>query len=316
MKIDLVIILVNYNGFGDTQACLESIKKAQGEPPLVIVVDNASTENVDLKKLRTVYEKLKLLRNDENIGFGRANNQGIDWALENVDFNYILLLNNDTLVEPSALHHLKEAFKVDPSIGITTGKTMYAGKPELVWYGGGEINFGKGRPKIIDQNQKPTKQGADKARFVAFVSGCTMLFTKKSMESLKGFDKEFFMYCEDLELSIRAVKKGYKLYYEPKCVIFHKVGGSQGETKFTGLHAKNPNIAFQFYHKLFNLWMTFKKHSDRFDRTKFRLYFIGFVGYKFTQLMVFSDHRKEVFNAFLRLLKSIRTYHCRKQSTV
>lgn len=263
MKGSLVIILVNYNGFSDTKACLESIKKSQGELPFVVVVDNASKDADSLNNLSNCYPHLHIIKSPENLGFGRANNVGIKWAQKSLDFEYLLLLNNDTIVEPDCFYYLKEAFRKNTDIGITTGKTMYEGNREVVWYGGGEINYKRGWPKISDYNQNPQENGANNARFVSFVSGCVMMFSRKSIMKLKGFDDEFFMYCEDLELSMRAKRLGFKLYYEPKSVIYHKVQGSlkeKSESKVTGLRAANSNLEFLFYNMKSNQYLAMKKN--------------------------------------------------------
>lgn len=309
IKKETVIILVNYNGFADTQACLQSITQIQGELPFVIIVDNASTEDRDLEELHQFYPQIKLIYNQENIGFGRANNVGIKWAQKNIDFEYLLLLNNDTLIEPYTLYYLKEAFKVDQGIGITTGKTMYEGNRELVWYGGGEINYKRGWPKIADYNQKPTPEGADKARFVSFASGCVMMFTKQSITDLKGFDDDFFMYCEDLELCMRTKNLGYKLYYQPKSVIYHKVQGSSktSATKPTGLHPKNPNSNFLFYHLKSNQWIILRKHLSGFNFFLFNIYFWPEMTFKFLKFMVFG--RFCMLNTYFKTIKRIISYN-------
>lgn len=268
------IVLVNYNGFEDTKACLQSIQLVTGDLPYVILVDNASKTPLRLEVLKEEYAKLQILYSDTNVGFGRANNLGIKWAQEHLDFDYLLLLNNDTTIEPDTLENLKSAFNADKNIGITTGKTMFYDTPDLVWYGGGDINYTKGWPVITDFEQVPTESGANRSRFVSFASGCVMMFSRKSIAELQGFDDVFFMYCEDLELSIRALKSGYKIYYESKSLIFHKVQGSLGtKNKIKGMRSKNPNLGFLIYHMKSNQWITMRKHLQGLDFAKFSVYY-------------------------------------------
>ena len=99
---------------------------------------------------------------------------------------------------------------------------MFADDPTLVWYGGGEIDYQKGWPKIVEFNQQASPEGANKSRYVTFVSGCVILFSRKAIEELEGFDEIFFMYAEDLELSIRAAKKNIKIWYTADAIIYHK----------------------------------------------------------------------------------------------
>ncbi len=271
VKHNLVIILVNYNGFADTKACLKSIAKTIGELPFVIIVDNASNEKNELNDLASVYPKLKLIFNKENLGFGRANNIGIQWGQENIDFDYVLLLNNDTLVESTTFHYLIEAFKIDVKIGITTGKIMYETNKDIVWYGGGYVDFKKGFPKIGDLNRKASLNNANKSGFVSFVSGCVMMFTKESISALKGFNDDFFMYCEDLELCLRTNRLGYKMYYEHKGVIYHKVQGStkSSNDEPTGIRPLNANAMFLYYHIRSNQFYVMRKYLNG---NKFRIF--------------------------------------------
>ncbi|NJB72641.1 hypothetical protein GGR42_003132 [Saonia flava] len=272
-KHKVIIVLVNYNSFNDTSACIKSINEVNGEKPFVVLVDNNSRDKENLKNLPSVYKNIKILFNEANIGFGRANNMGIKWALKNLNFEYILLLNNDTLIEPNTISWLIEPYLEDSSIGITTGKTFYEANREIVWYGGGEINYLRGWPKIANYNQLPSDEGANQSRYVSFISGCTMMFSKNSINKIKGFDDDYFMYCEDLELCIRAKKMGYKLFYESNAIIYHKVQGStkMGNNEFTGDHPKNPNLAFLFYHMKTNQYLTFKKHLKGYKRFKFKI---------------------------------------------
>jgi GT2 family glycosyltransferase len=268
MKHSTVAILINYNGFKDTYDCIKSIKQSKGELPYIVVVDNASNDANELELLQKEYELLHIIYNNENVGFGRANNIGIRWAQDNLEFEFLLLLNNDTLIEPDTLKYLIEPFSKDPQIAITTGKTMYEGNRDIVWYGGGEINYKRGWPKIIDYNSIATADGANKSKYVSFISGCTMMFSKNSIEVLKGFDDEFFMYCEDFELCMRAKKKGFKLYYESRCLIYHKVQASLKKTlksNVVGMKAANPNLKFLFYHMKSNQYSAMKKNLSGFD---------------------------------------------------
>ena len=305
MKENLVIILVNYNGFADTRSCLKSIVKVKGGLPFVILVDNASSEKADLKNLKSLYRKLKLICNTENVGFGRANNIGIRWAQENIDFDYLLLLNNDTLVEPTTFHYLMEAFRKDNKIGIVTGKTMYETNRDIVWYGGGNISYKRGRPIIADYNQRPTEKGANRGKYVNFVSGCVMMFTKKSISQLKGFDDDFFMYCEDLELSMRAQNMGYKMYYEPRSVIFHKVQASVKKTanEVIGLKPSNPNLEFLFYNMKSNQYLAMKKNCSHRNFLVFNLFY--WMEFLFINLRMLRAKRFDIFFISNKTIKRI-----------
>ena len=256
----VAIVLVNYNGFSDTAACLNSLMQLTSDVQLsLILVDNASKDASKLEGLKDECQNLHIIYNQQNVGFGRANNIGIRWAQEHLNFDYLCLLNNDTIVEPDFLRHLIEPFAQDSQIGMTTGKIYYEHNRNMVWYGGADINFRKGWPKVADYNGEATANGANRPRYVNFVSGCLMLFSKESISTLNGFDEQFFMYCEDLELCIRVKQAGYKLFYAPSSIIYHKVHGSK-TVEETGLRPRNPNLAFLYSNMKQNQFVTFRKH--------------------------------------------------------
>ena len=262
IKYKIVIILVNYNGFDDTLKCIISIKKTNIDLPYIVVVDNASNSNENLESLRKEYPHLKIIYNNQNIGFGRANNTGIMWSKKNIDFEFILLLNNDTIIKKNTISELIKPFELDKSIGITTGKIFYEGNKDIIWYGGGKLDQNKFWPKIDDFNKTPTIKGAQNSKYVTFISGCLMMFNKSAINLLKGFDHKFFMYCEDLELSVRALKKGVKMYYNSNSVIYHKVQGSFNNDTFKSIVPKNPNLKFLFFNMKKNQYMCILMHCS------------------------------------------------------
>lgn len=274
IKCKIAIVLVNYNNNTDTVDCLKSIQKSKDiELPFVIVIDN----NSDVKTIKSelsFYPNLKVIYNSSNIGFGRANNIGIKWVQENLSFEYLLLLNNDTLIETNTIEELIKPFATDETIGITTAKTFYEGDRDIIWYGGGDINYKRGWPRISDYNSLASKEGANKSRYVSFVSGCTMMFTRDSIAILKGFDEDFFMYCEDLELCIRAYKLDLKLYYNAESVVYHKVQGSIRNSSKKEMTAANPNLEFLFYNMKTNQYKAIKLHD--FSLTFFIFYWLEF----------------------------------------
>jgi len=276
-KNKIVIVLVNYNTNGDTLDCIKSIQKSVGvELPFIVLVDNNSKNAKELACFKEEYEQLHIIYNEENLGFGRANNKGIRWAQKNINFEYLLLLNNDTIIKSDSLFYLKKAFKKDSKIGITTSKIMYEGQRDIVWYGGGFINYLKGFPKIDDFNEKVSTDKAELSKYVTFISGCTMMFSKESIQKIGGFDDKYFMYCEDLDLCMKAMDLGYKLYYESNSVIYHKVNASnkKDSDSATGLSAKNTNAFFIYYHIRSNQYYTMRKNLAVKYFIVFNLFFL------------------------------------------
>ena len=274
-QIVFVVILVNYHSGEDTIACIRSIREQETEHTYIVVVDNSQPNDASLNELPKNFSDLIVLPTSSNIGFGRANNLGIEWAQRNLHFDYLVLINNDTLIGPKAFSALKTPFQSKENIGMTTGKILYSDQTEKVWYGGATINRWKGWPEISDFNQVATPDGANKEREVEFVSGCLMMFSAESIKKLGGFDADFFMYCEDLELCLRIAESGYKMWYNPQCVIYHKVHGSsthKGDTP-KNLHVSNPNVSFLFYHLKTNQYRAIRRHYRIGEFLGFLFYF-------------------------------------------
>lgn len=305
---ETVIILVNYNNTQDTVTCVESINEIDGELPFIIVVDNCS-ENIRLLiKLEQEISNLKLIENKSNLGFGRANNVGISWAFQHLEFSYLLLLNNDTIIDKDAITAMKMSFDLDPLNGIVTAKILYLNDKNKVWYGGGTINKFRGRPQIIDFNQTATNEGANKAKEVSFISGCSMMFSRDSIEKLQGFDDDFFMYCEDLELCMRAIRVGYKLYYQPEAIVYHKVQGSikKDSNNVSGLRATNPNLKFLFFHMKSNQYLAMTKHLKGIALICFKFFFWIEYFYICTRLLI--GGRKDIFSISKETIRRINKF--------
>lgn len=237
---NISIILVNWNGEKDTLACLASLKKVsmhQRVNASVIVVDNGSTDD-SVAAIQKNFPDVEVMEAGKNSGFAAGNNVGIRFALEN-GADYIWLLNNDTSVDKNALVALLEAWK-DPRVGIAGSKIYFAPgnefhkeryqKPEqgkVLWYAGGNIDW---------QNMYASHRGVDevdKGQYdrieeTGFVTGCSMMVKKQVFEKVGLLDEKFFAYLEDLDLCLRAKQMGYKLFYVPQSIVWHKNAGSSG----------------------------------------------------------------------------------------
>ncbi|HEY8362340.1 MAG TPA: glycosyltransferase family 2 protein, partial [Tissierellaceae bacterium] len=141
--------------------------------------------------------------------------------------DYILLLNNDTEVERNFLSEMLTTAEEDENIGIVGCKIKYFNDKNLLWYAGGEIKLFK----YIGSNEgiKKIDNGFyDQKKEITFVTGCCMLIKRKVFEKLGLLSDECFMYFEDVDFCVRVQEAGFKIIYEPKAVIYHKVGKSGG----------------------------------------------------------------------------------------
>lgn len=225
-----VIILLNYNGEKDTIECLNSLKRITYENYLVLVIDNHSS-NQSVQALRDCQADLgfEMLEANENNGFSAGNNIGIKFALEH-QADYIVLLNNDTLVEPDFLEKLLEPFQICDRCGLTTGTIYYENDRKRVWCAGGEFNQKTFKVTMLG-NGNTEYHIPTAIKEVSFSTGCCMCIKAELLESIGFLDERFFLYEEDTEFCYRVIQSGWKIYYAPQSIVYHKVSSSTGGGK-------------------------------------------------------------------------------------
>jgi len=243
------IIIVNYNGSKDTAACVASLMTSI-VPVFIIVVDNTPNDP-ELEMALAKFTNIKLLHTSENIGFGCANNLGISWALNNVDYEFVFILNNDTTIEPDTIRKLEKAMDARSECDLVSPKIVVKDDPNILWYGGGEISWIRGGGFTPGMSGPSNTQLAECARFVTFASGCALLVRRNIFNDIGYFDDRFFMYEEDVNLCMRLQNSGIKIWYEPSSIVFHLRQGSMNTSSYIylqPLHPDNPNLNFYLYH--------------------------------------------------------------------
>jgi len=231
--MQLSIIIVNYNVKHFLLQCLQSVQKAiSGMNAEVFVVDNASTDD-SVEMLKEKFSWVHLIANKENTGFSYANNQAIHLAKG----EYVLLLNPDTLVEEDTFVKCLEFMNQTPDAGAL-GVKMINGNGEFLPESKRalpipSVAFYKifGLSKLFPRSKKfgsyhLTYLDNNKIQSVEVLSGAFMFIRKKTLEEIGLLDETFFMYGEDIDLSYRIIKAGYKNYYLPDTRIIHYKGES------------------------------------------------------------------------------------------
>jgi GT2 family glycosyltransferase len=213
------IVILNWNGHDVLQDCLRSIF-ALGYPCFqVIVVDNGSTD-VTTEMLERDYPNVLRIENKVNLGFAAGNNQGIRLALERGN-EYVLVLNNDTILDPDCLTRLVERAQSDSRIAAISPKIYFAQPPDSLWFAGGTFNYWTGRNGHVGYKKSDTGSW-NAAEEVEFISGCALLTSRTAWQNIGGFDELLFTYSEDVDWSLRVRKAGFKLFYEPRAVVWHR----------------------------------------------------------------------------------------------
>ena len=229
--MDISVVIVSFNTKKLLDDCLTSLYKSiQGQSFTVeiIVVDNASTDGTR-EMLINKYPKVRTIFNSENVGFGRANNQGIRKTIG----EYILLLNSDTIVPNHAMKKLYEFTKKHPK--------SFVGPKLLNMDRSAQTSCGPffSLPVVFASLFLKgdviglTRSSPRKTKHVDWVSGACMMAAKKLFMDDLLFDEDIFMYMEEVDLLMRAKKKGYGTYFYAGAQIIH-LGGGSSTNKRTG----------------------------------------------------------------------------------
>jgi GT2 family glycosyltransferase len=287
------IVILNWNGYQDTLDCMETLLKTTYPNFTVIVVDNYSSDN-SLEKIKewcqekqaklSEYglqdrdEKISsLVHHDEhqnpsmevvliksmvNLGFCAGNNIGMEFAYSQ-GFDYFLILNNDTLCEPTFLEEMIKSAESSRNVGLVGGVICFEEKPDTIWWAGGKFNTFL--ETVGGMNRKPLKNLIANAPFETdWVSGCMTLIPRHIYEIVGGYDEDFFIWGEEWDLSIRVKKAGFTLIVAPKSKIYHKVGHALGVV--------SPMVC---YYGIRNSLLVKRKHLSALYLTKYLIYYFA-----------------------------------------
>ncbi len=221
----VAIVIVSWNGRNDLLECLASVSRLQPPPSSVIVVDNGSTDGTE-EAVAKYYPRAAVLRLEKNLGFAGGNNRGIEKALAE-GAEYICLLNNDTVVDPDFLLELLRTAGHRPRAGIFGSRILYYSHPETVWSQGIAVHRLTGRIYTPFHNRRADELRDENADDDA-VSGAAMLLKAETLRAVGGFNEEYFLCFEDVNLCLRARRRGYQVVTVPASRVRHKVSGSMG----------------------------------------------------------------------------------------
>lgn len=232
MELPLVwIILLNYNNFKDSIETLESLEKINYSNFRIVVIDNYST-NDSYEELKEYSKKHKfiLLSTDSNLGFAGGNNFGLKY-LEDKPGEYILLLNNDTVVSENFLQILVDSLESNKNAALAGGTIFCHHNQKEIWYASGRIINWRGLAVHEFKGEEKNILELGFVRTTDFVTGCMLLIRKDVLKHVGFLDEKYFMYLEDIEFNLRVKRFGYNILYVPQSVIYHKVLG-ESKSKF------------------------------------------------------------------------------------
>lgn len=217
------VIVLSWNGKNDTLECLASLQQLTYPNARIVVVDNASSDGTG-GAIRSAFPNIELIVNTSNLRFAGGNNVGIRRALER-GAEYVLMLNNDTVVDPEFLSRLIGAAETNRQIGIVGPKIYYFGDPKRIWFAGGLIKWWRGR--VTHTGIREVDSGKyDVTMDVDYITGCCMLIKREVIETIGMLDERYYIYGEDVDLCVRASRLGYKSVYVPSSRVWHKLSVS------------------------------------------------------------------------------------------
>ncbi|UCG92249.1 MAG: glycosyltransferase family 2 protein [candidate division WOR-3 bacterium] len=237
------VLTLNWNGKQITIDCVESVLKSDYPHFRAVVIDNGSTDGSNSALRRKFGNRITILENKENLGYAQGFNIGLNYGFEKNNADYCLVMNNDTVIDPSAISEMVRVAETDDSIGFVTGKVYYFDNPTVLqtvgikedpitWLGN---HIGKGEE---DRGQYDTMC----ERY--FADDVFTLVRRKLYQETHGYNPLFFLESEETDWQARAKKRGYKIVYTPNAKLWHRVSVTIG--KASGLQAyydaKNPML--------------------------------------------------------------------------
>ncbi len=225
---NVTVVVLSWNGWQDTVACVASCLRIDHPGLRVLVVDNGSTDGSE-KILRERFPDVELLQTGENLGYAGGNNVGIRRALEQ-GADLVVLLNNDTEVDPGFVSALVEAARARPEAGMLCSKILLFDRPDVLWYAGASFHPLVGWGRHRGHGQRDTGQ-YDRVEETDRPTGCALMVTRACCEKVGLLRDEYFCYAEDLEWGLRARDAGFSILYVPGSRVWHKVSRATGGSK-------------------------------------------------------------------------------------
>jgi len=221
------IVVLNWNGLNDTLTCIESLQHVHYKQRRVVIVDNGSTDG-SVDALRTARSRLdfELIETGMNLGYSGGNNAGIRHALDR-GAEFILILNNDTVVDPMVLDELVNAADDHPEVGCFGPWVFYMHDPRRLWWAGAAWSSNglaftcPGRGRLADE-VSPERASADA------IVGAALFFRASVPRRIGLLDERFFLCNEEYDWCCRARRAGFQCLTVPTARVWHKVSASFG----------------------------------------------------------------------------------------
>ncbi len=247
----ITVIIVNWNVTKLLQACLTSLRRQTDCSLQIIVVDNASADD-SVKMIRDEFPEIDLITNQTNRGFATANNQGLRQAKS----DYILFLNPDTIVPAGSVNTMAKALETDSQTAIIAPKILNSDDSVQPSIRRDPTAFNQALVLLKLINIFPWLPGLrsylqrsfdyDQQQIVEQVKGAAFMMRRETLEKIGGWDEDFFLWFEEVDLCLRTRQSGKHIVYYPKAQITH-YGGASFEQTYTRRKQKLFNDSLLHY---------------------------------------------------------------------
>lgn len=282
MKKTFDIVIVNWNSGIQLKDCVESVMKSSFDNSIlnkIIVVDNDSKDDSIELAERLNFDKLKIIKNKDNLGFGKACNSGV----KNSQSDFILFLNPDAMVYEDTFHKLFDYIeKNDNSDVVVYGVQLIGDDGKVQRTCARFPNLSNFLVKVLGLNKLNSKYfetyhleewNHNETKQIDHVIGAFYLIKREIFNSINGFDERYFVYFEDLDLSKRVYDSGYKTIYLSEVKAYHKGGGTSEQVKaLRFFYSTRSSLIYSFKHLgIFKsiIFMFFVYFIEPFTRTAF-----------------------------------------------
>jgi GT2 family glycosyltransferase len=235
---EVSVVVVNYNGRKWLEPCLSAAGSQSGGDAEIVLVDNGSTDG-SVELVRQRFPQVRLHEAGTNLGFAAGCNTGARLARG----RYIAFLNNDAVPQAGWLEALKRPFAGNTDVALTTSKIVYLHDPSVVdsagdgyFRAGGAFKHFHGRPA----------SDASPSREVFGACGAACMIRRETFDELNGFDEDFFMVYEDVDLSFRARLLGYRCLYVADAVVHHAGSGTLRRASWEAVYYGQRNLEWVY----------------------------------------------------------------------
>ena len=222
----VVVVVLNWNGRMDTLACLDSLADVTYPNWEVIVVDNGS-EDGSVEAIRKAHPAATVIESAENLGFAGGNNLGLEAALRR-SADFILLLNNDTIVAPDVLSAFVTAAREHPDAGAYSGRIYFLSDPQRLWYAGTRWSPPDAAFEHIGQGVVDGGNSFEEVRETDYACGCAMFLRASAVRGIGPLDERFFLLFEETDWCSRAKRAGLRSLFVPQARLWHRVSAALG----------------------------------------------------------------------------------------